>query len=168
MTMSVRAVRGDLEFHHGTATWCALADICLFVAPDVCSGCTHWHTNDGDGLNAIESRKLAGVLEQRLSDGTIDQWIGKKIAFAKSLPDEPCSNCSGTGVRTDAVAVRLGFDRRTIDDPSHPRFGQVGYCNGCRGHGVRRALSAHYPLEDSKIVAELVSFLKASDGFRIW
>jgi hypothetical protein len=166
--MSVRAACSDLVFHHGTATWCALADICLSVAPEVCSACKHWYTNDGDGLDAAGASKLADVLELRLSDGTIEQWISKKIAFAKSLPDEPCSHCGGTGVRTDAVGIKFGFDNRKIDDPNHPRFGQVGYCNGCRGYGFKRPVAAHYPIKDAKIVAELVSFLKASGGFRIW
>jgi hypothetical protein len=168
MTMSIRAARGDLVFHHGTATWCALADICLSVAPEVCSACKHWYTNDGDGLDNEGAGKLADVLELRLSDGTIDQWISNKVVFAQSLPDEPCSNCAGSGARTDAVAIKFGFDKRKIDDPNHPRFGQVGYCNGCRGYGFKRPFAAYYPLVDSKIVAELVSFLKASGGFRIW
>src|SRR5262245_48319976 len=121
VTMSVRAANGDLVFHRGTATWCALAEICLSVAPEVCSGCKLWFTNDGDGLGAEGASKLAEVLERRLSDGTIDQWISKRITFAKSLPDEPCPNCAGTGVRTDAVGIKFGFPKRQIDDQNHPR-----------------------------------------------
>jgi hypothetical protein len=168
MTMSVQAVQGDLVFHHGTATWCALADICLAVAPEICWACKLWYTNDGDGLDEEGARNLADMLERRLSDGTIDQFIRQKIAAAKLLPDEPCVNCGGSGTRIDAVGVKFGFDKRKIDDPNHPRFGQVGYCNGCRGVGYRRPLAAHYPLEDAKIVEELARFLSASGGFRIW
>src|SRR5262245_4962394 len=113
MTMSVQAAHGDLVFHRGTATWCALVEICLSVAPEVCSACKHWYTNDGDGLRAEEASKLADALELRLSDGTIDQWISKKISFAQSLPDEPCPNCGGTGIRTDKVGSKLRFDQST-------------------------------------------------------
>jgi hypothetical protein len=168
MTMSIRAAQGDLAFHHGMVTWCALADICLAVAPEICSACKLWYTNDGDGLDGLGARNLADVLERRLADGTIDQLIRQKFASAKLLPDEICTNCGGSGIRTDAVGIKFGFDKRKIDDPNHPRFGQVGYCNGCRGAGSRRPPASHYPLENAKIVAELVQFLRASGGFRIW
>jgi hypothetical protein len=168
MTMSVRAKQGDLVFHHGTVTWCALADICLAFAPEICSACKLWYTNDGDGLDGLEARNLADVLERALSDGTIDQFIRRKIASAKLLPDEICAHCGGSGIRTDAVGIKSGFDKRKIDDPNHPRFGHLGYCNACRGIGSRRALASHYPLDDATIVAELVQFLRASGGFRIW
>jgi hypothetical protein len=166
--MSVKAINGDAVFHTETVTWCALAEVCLSVAPEICSACKLWYTNDGDGLDADRARKLADVLELRLSDGTIDQLIGKKVAFAKSLPDERCPNCGGSGIRTDAVGIKYGFDKRKIDDPKHPRFGQQGYCNGCRGYGFKRPFGAHYPLNDTSMVAELVSFLRTSGGFCIW
>jgi hypothetical protein len=166
--MSVKATRGGAIFHTGTATWCALAEICVSIAPDICSACKLWYTNDGDGLDANRANQLAAVLELRLSDGTIDRLIGRKIAFAKSLPDERCTICAGSGVRTDALGVKRGFDKRKIDDPKHPRFGQEGYCNGCRGYGFNRPSAAYYPLENTSMVAELVLFLRTSGGFRIW
>jgi hypothetical protein len=168
MTMTVTAVRGDAVFHVGTETWCALADICLSVAPEICAPCEHWYTNDGDGLDAVRAGKLADGLEAKLSDGTVDRFIADKMAYAKSLPDEPCPNCGGTGIRTDAVGIKFGFDTRKIDELGHPRLGQQGWCNGCRGHGVKRPYEAHYPLKDRAVVADLVSFLRTSGGFRIW
>jgi hypothetical protein len=170
MTMSVRATRGDAVFHVGTETWCALAEICLSVAPDICASCKHWYTNDGDGLDADRANKLADRLEVKLSDGTVDRFIAQKVAHANSLPDEPCPYCGGTGIRRDAVGIKLGFDKRKIDETGHPRLGQEGWCNGCRGQGVKRPYKAHYPLwvKDREIVVDLVSFLKASGGFRIW
>jgi hypothetical protein len=168
MTMVVKATLGGADFHVGTATWCALADICLFVAPEICAACRHWYTNDGDGLDADRATQLAEALQARLSDGTVGRFIREKLAYANSLPDESCRYCAGTGIRRDAVGVSKSYDRRTVDEPGHPRFGQLGWCNGCGGRGDVRPFAAYYPLKDTAEVIALESFLKTSGGFRIW
>jgi hypothetical protein len=117
VTVSVVATSGIADFHTGSETWGALADLCLKLAPETCVACRLWYTNDGDGLNAVSAIELAGALEARLSDGTIEQFICDKTAYANSLPDEICGYCGGSGIRTDAVGIKLGFDKRRIEEP---------------------------------------------------
>jgi hypothetical protein len=167
MTVSVEARHGDAVLPTGSATWGALAEICWAVAPEICAACKLWYTNDGDGLDADGSIRLANVLEARLRDGTLERLINDKAAHANSLPDEICANCGGSGVRTDAVGIKFGFDKRLIEEPDHPRYGQQGWCNGCHGRGSRRPYKSYYPLKDKNVVEELVAFLRASGGFRI-
>ncbi len=168
MSVSVEARKGDAFLHHANLTWAALADICLAVAPEICAACKHWYSNSGGGLNADRSVRLAGVLEARLADGTVEKLIADRIALANSLPDEICPYCGGGGSRTDAVGIEAGFDKRPIEEPGHPRYGQRGWCNGCDGKGYERPFEAHYPLRDKSEVEALVAFLRVSGGFRIW
>jgi hypothetical protein len=166
--MTVTALCGEEQFHVGTATWCALAEICLHVAPTVCSVCKYWFTNDGDGLNEIASLELAKALEGCLAAGTIADIIKRNLDDANAWPDETCVSCKGTGVRTDSVGVKFGFDKKLIDEVDHPRAGQTGWCNRCTGRGTLRPYKTHYPLKDTLQVTDLILFLKKSGGFRIY
>lgn len=38
-------------FRNNVWWWHPLADFCVKVAPEVCSACECWHSNDGDGLD---------------------------------------------------------------------------------------------------------------------
>jgi hypothetical protein len=168
VTVSIKATSGIADFHAGSETWSALADLCLKVAPDTCASCKLWYTNDGDGLNAVGAIELADALEEQILDGTVEKYIRDRTACADSLPDEICTYCAGSGVRTDDVGIKLGFDRRRIEEPNHPRHGQDGWCNGCDGRGSTRPYGSYFPLKDGSVVEELVRFLRASGGFRIW
>lgn len=53
----------------------------------------------------------------------------------------PCEWCGATGVRTDGVGKVNGFDTQVIDEEGHPRNGQTGWCNGCRGKGSTREMA---------------------------
>jgi hypothetical protein len=49
-------------FGNNIGSWHALARYCNTVAPDICAACRHWHTNDGDGLDAAGAVALADAL----------------------------------------------------------------------------------------------------------
>ena len=55
--------------------WHALAALCCEVAPEESNPCKDWFTNDGDGLNAEESVRLACRLEEAMADGTVEKLI---------------------------------------------------------------------------------------------
>jgi hypothetical protein len=59
---------------------------------------------------------------------------------------------------------RIGTDSRQPD--THPRFGQLGWCNGCDGRGDQEAAEAMYPFSVEN-VEEWASFLEACGGFEI-
>ena len=56
--------------------WHPLAVYCITVAPDICAACKHWHTNDGDGLDAAPLPQLA--LRQR--QPPVRQVDGRRLA----------------------------------------------------------------------------------------
>lgn len=153
-------------FRNNIWWWRPLADMCLVMAPDICAPCTHWQSNDGDGLDADGAKALADVLEQRLKDGTVARYIAERDAYLEALPDEACQLCNGSGVRRDKLAEEAGMLKRVINEPGHPRDGQVGWCNSCDGVGHKRPFETHYPA-DVENVEEFVGFLKDCGGFDI-
>lgn len=167
MTMDVHSRVGGNVYQTGTVIWTQFADLCFAIAPEVSATCQYWYTNDGDGLGSKETDMLVAILERRLRNGTIDAYIILKTASAEGLPDETCKYCHGTGVRADAVGVRLGFSSKPIQDPDHSRHGQSGWCNACDGKGHLRPFDSHYHLT-KQIVEDITFFLKTSGGFQIW
>ncbi len=59
--------------------WHPLAELCLELAPDECSPCEYWHSNDGDGLDAAQSVLLAQRLQQLVSDGSVAKHIARQL-----------------------------------------------------------------------------------------
>ena len=58
-------------------TWHPLADCVLALAPLEASGCRDWHCNDGDGLEAAQSVKLADKLDALIESGAVAGYIEK-------------------------------------------------------------------------------------------
>lgn len=139
-------------FRNNVWYWRPLADLCQELAPDICKACTHWQSNDGDGLDAAGAEALAAVLDAKLADGTIAKYVVDRDAWLEALPDEPCRLCVGKGVRSDALALQHGWDKKA--------------CNSCDGKGTQRPSATHYPC-DVENVAEFAAFLKACGGFNI-
>jgi hypothetical protein len=42
--------------------WHSLVDYCTQIAPELTRQCTHWGSNDGDGLSGPDSQALAARL----------------------------------------------------------------------------------------------------------
>ena len=61
-------------FRNNVWWWRPLADYCLEVAPDVTVACAHWHSNDGDGLNAEGALALADALQIELDAGRTETY----------------------------------------------------------------------------------------------
>lgn len=143
---------------------------------DLFNRCEHWHTNDGDGLNAVDSIELADLLEDYITSGMLAAHLEIREERLAAMPNDPCRHCNGTGIRDDEVGKRAGqpgkliptdaIDTTTPDGKPHPRAGQTGWCNGCDGTGYNRPWDCHYhvDLDDVKQFAE---FLRHCGGFEI-
>jgi hypothetical protein len=60
--------------------WRPIAEFCQHVAPDVTLGCEHWDSNDGDGLAAADSIKLAKILDREITSGGAKAFADKIAA----------------------------------------------------------------------------------------
>jgi hypothetical protein len=152
-------------FRNNVWCWRPLADYVLSVAPTLANKCKHWHTNDGAGLNAADSMKLADILEAEVESGRTAAYAMTRQADFDAMPSEACKWCAGTGVRTDAVGLEHGMIGKRVE-AANRRQGQVGWCNGCDGAGMIRPHDTWYHF-DLDNVREFIAFLRACGGFAI-
>lgn len=156
-------------FRNNAWWWRPLWDYCHQIASDVISEALHksGHYNDGAGLDAADSIRLATRLDAEIAGGRTAIFSNDYEARRNGEPDEECDLCEGTGVRHDAVGVAHKMAERLIDDPKNPRYGQRGYCNKCEGAGHLRPSSTHYPFSVEN-VQEFAAFLRECGGFTIF
>lgn len=154
-------------FRNSVWGWHPLADYIIEKAPEhLVVQCRHWHSNDGDGLDAEASIELADWLDDQIESGLADEYEQEYKAMLNAMPDETCQWCKGTGIRNDAIGQQYGMPYKVIHEEGHPRKGQKGWCNACNGLGKTRpfATSYHFSVEN---VREFAKFVRDSGGFEI-
>ena len=62
-------------FGRNLTGWHPLANYCTTVWPKLSAGCGHWHSNDGDGLDAKTARELATALRHDIETGLATDLI---------------------------------------------------------------------------------------------
>jgi hypothetical protein len=169
VSVTVCGQTSEAQFHRANLTWFEIAQIAfdLFQWPSKLD--ENWFMPGGPGVDAAVAGKLALDFHQGLQDGRIISYITIKEAELRQLPLKECETCSGTGVRNDAVGQKFGMVERVIgpqtqSPTSHPRYGQVGWCNGCDGEGYRRP--PRYPVVMADVV-EFSEFLQVCGGFTV-
>jgi hypothetical protein len=140
-------------FRNNIWWWHPLWSYCEEIAPDLTEGVIG-HSNDGDGLDDVGACTLAELLTAELSSRRTAQYGADEAARLATLPDEPCSICQGTGVRTDKIGRDAGMDVR-------------GWCNGCDGKGANQAWLRNYVFSVENVAA-FRDFVAANGGFEIW
>jgi hypothetical protein len=141
-------------FRNNVWWWRPLAEYVLQVAPHlhkrVGEDGVGWQYNDGNGLNANDSRILAKILKEELKLGKTQAYEEKYKRLQAKLPDQRCGVCEGTGKRQPVPKVGAG------DVP----------CNGCDQTGKQDHPSKNYPF-DTDNVKEFTEFLENCGGFEI-
>jgi hypothetical protein len=155
--------------------WHPLANYCCEVAPEITAPCTHWHSNDGDGLDAERAGALAEALQREISAGRTAAYEKIYTSKQEMAPNEPCDICDGTGTRKpvperelpegDEVFVMFCGPEPEIG-AGDPNNGGIK-CNGCDGTGTVRPWATNYPFSVEK-VEKFVAFLRECGGFCIW
>jgi hypothetical protein len=137
-------------FRNNVWWWRPLANYILEVGGEVAAKCEHWHSNSGDGLSAVDARRLADILEAEIASGDTASYEKAYTAELQGTPDEACDLCGGTGKR------RAPPDSGPGDQP----------CNKCDGKGHVRPFETHYPFSVENVAA-FAKFARASGGFEI-
>lgn len=135
--------------------WHPLAAYVCSIAPELCSKCEHWHSNDGCGLEASDSIQLADRLQAELDAGRTESYARIYQSEQEATPNEPCRICEGTGTRREVPECGAGDLKNGIK------------CNACDGEGYREAWSRNYQFS-VEAVQKFATFLKTSGGFGIW
>ena len=142
-------------FRNNIGHWHPLAEYVGEIAPDIAGKCRHWHTNDGDGLDAADVRKLADILQAEIDSGRCEHYARIYASAQERTPNESCWLCAGTGTRKPAPEVGAGGLVTGI------------VCNGCKGEGWFRPWSTRdrFSVEN---VQNFIVFLRDCGGFEIW
>jgi hypothetical protein len=142
-------------FRNNIWSWRPLWQYCYSIAEDIISeevyslGCM----NNGAGLDAINSKKLAFRLKGAIAEGHTVRYEKEYTERLAALPLLSCVYCEGTGIRKDAVGIVYGMVERN-------------WCNGCDGKGQRKHFDTEYPFTEEN-VKEFAVFLDACGGFKI-
>jgi hypothetical protein len=133
--------------------------------------------NDGHTISAEKSWEMHKRLKDGVKSGELESVIEHHETLSKTMEDEPCDICKGTGTRKGWEGWRsenqwLKYHESLNNTDTEPK---VSYkhahdckgCNACKGKGSCRPFLTHYKLT-LKNVEEFMEFCKDSGGFRIW
>ena len=155
-------------FRASVWSWHPIADMVTAWYPSLTGNCQYWHSNDGDGLDAEDAKRLGDALAKDIEAGTVRVAIAEYETQLAALPREKCEYCNGSGVRTDEVGVNLGMPTKEyVVEEDGKAVAKTGWCNGCDGEGSRESSATWYRM-DLEHVKEFAAFLKTCGGFEIW
>jgi hypothetical protein len=136
--------------------------------PEIAELVKYAHSNDGDGLGARNSKKLAKILMEDFTSGKVAEYVAERNKQLAELPFEECRLCEGSGIRTDEIGKQAGQHKAELPQDIAIIVGRTtGTCNGCSGIGKRESWETNYYLEPDD-VKEFADFLAECGGFEIW
>ena len=154
-------------FRRNVWGWHPLWDYVENNHPEIAELVEYAHSNDGSGLGARDSNKLAKLLVADLDSGKVAEYVAERNLMLSELPFEVCNLCEGTGIRTDAIAVESGMPTKELAEDIAIIVGRTqGYCNGCNGIGKKEPFQTWYSLYEVD-VEQFARFLAQSGGFEI-
>lgn len=139
-------------FRRNVWGWHPLWAYCEALHPELVSTVEYGHSNSGDGLNRMQSMKLAKALKEDIRSLVASDYIKSRDQYLADLPDEPCEYCDENGNRTFTQ-----LDGQQI----------VKVCNSCSGKKFVRPFTTNYFL-DLQDIKDFAQFLENSGGFKIW
>lgn len=156
-------------FRRNVWGWHPLWDYCLDMHPDIAEKVKYGHSNDADGLGAVNSKKLAKRLKADIESGVAKKYIEDREKAISEMSQQICWLCKGeTEIlvenHADTVLKQLSVALNISDEPSTTQ--QTKQCHVCKGTGFVDPWEKNYFLELQDIV-EFSLFLEASGGFQI-
>ncbi len=176
-------------FRNNVWYWHPLWDYCQYVSPEIATKVNYPHSNDGDGLDNVNARKLGFALSASIEDGTAEEYIENYYDMVKNSPQESCfcvysfntpessfsqildSLIKSVSVVKSELTLEESYDKngsipfpKTVEEikPHDPKPD----CNSCNGTGLVPNSKSHYhiTLENIQSFSE---FLIDCGGFEI-
>lgn len=138
-------------FRNNVWWWRPLWDYCLDNHGEVTSKVKYGHSNDGDGLNGPDARKLASLLRHDIASGFAEKYEKDYRDMILNFPKEPCTSCNQTG---KIKSNQSGGDSVEAQ------------CLRCEGTGSCPNFMSHYPFSVDNL-REFADFCYHSGGFQI-
>ena len=174
-------------FRNNIWSWHPLWDYCCFVDNTLVEKVPNAHSNDGDGLNAVDSRQLGFKLIETIESGLAASYILAYDEHVKSLQKEPCYCTKPSNIETleittlqmflTSIAEAQTFSATTSLQESYTPTDPIPFpnqkdqppkndCASCQGTGLVDNFLSNYPLNINNI--ELFGkFLIDCGGFQI-
>lgn len=92
-------------FRNSVWWWHPLADWLVGQFPMLTRKCRYWHSNNGDGLNARQSLKLAEALQGALQEGRVLRYAQERVA---TLEDSFLTKSAGCAKDRGRAPTRSG------------------------------------------------------------
>lgn len=154
-------------FRRNVWGWRPLWQYMEIMHKDIADFVAHPDTNDGDGLNRLQSEALCKRLRNDIETGMAQKYIEARNEYLSELERPQCDLCSGTGIRTDQIGVEHGMPEKELSPEMAMLTGRShGYCNACSGEGKKDAWETNYYL-DIDDIKEFADFLEHCGGFEI-
>ena len=154
-------------FRNNVWWWRPLADFVCNNYEDIAQHCEHWHSNDGDGLNADQSRELGERILADVATGMVAEYEKSYNSYLATLERQKCDLCEGTGIRTDEIGIKGGLHDQELSPEVAILVGRThGNCNACSGVGTRENWWMNYPF-NTQNVQSFAEFLVNCGGFKI-
>lgn len=154
-------------FRNNVWWWRPLADFVCNNYDDIAQHCEHWHSNDGDGLDAEKSQELGERILADVASGMVAEYEKSYNAYLATLERQKCELCEGTGIRTDAIGIEHGMPTKELSSEVAILVGRThGNCNACSGVGTRENWWMNYPF-NTQNVQSFAEFLVNCGGFKI-
>jgi len=146
-------------FRNNVWYWHPLWDYCIHVLPDIANKVKYAHSNDGDGLNSVNSRKLGFALRKSIESGEAQEYIDKRQDYLDNLSNQPC-HCTGVSLLESFVHDgEMPFPKTQPKDPNPE-------CHSCKGTGNIPNFQTSYHLTLDNI-SNFSEFLLDCGGFQI-
>ena len=154
-------------FRRNVWGWRPLWDYVENQHPEIAELVQYPQSNDGDGLGARDSKKLAKLLMADYESGKVEEYVVERNRKLAEIPMDECDICDSTGIRTDEVGIENKMPEKELDPDVSIILGrEKGWCNACQGLGKREPIQTWYYL-DSEDVKQFAEFLAECGGFEI-
>lgn len=160
-------------FRNNVWYWHPLWDYCEYISPDITKAVNSPHSNDGDGLGAVASRRLGFALKESVTNGTAEAYVKEYYEKMANLPKSPCV-CTVVKSTEDSIGTQLSLmlsqmlydPTGTIPFPKEITRDPIEDCSSCNGTGLVNSFSSHYHINLQNI-SDFSDFLIDCGGFNI-
>lgn len=168
-------------FRNNVWYWHPLWDFCCFYSPELTDKVQDGHSNSGDGLNAVDSRKLGFAIQESIANGAAQKYISEYYVYLETLSKDVCfcvkkTASSLTDLLKSLTDIQLVFQENSSLEQSYDSTGPIPFpkessspnpdCTNCNGSGEAESFLKNYNITLENI-QNFANFLVDCGGFQI-
>ena len=157
-------------FRNNVWWWHPLWTYCCYTCPELANKVESGHDNSGDGLDAVDSRRLGFIIQESITTGAAQEYVDLYNKDTAALPDQPCY-CIDTEqhiakIFEDFLSTISDTSTKAMQIPDNKTKVPNPECSTCKGTGMQRNWNASYYINVENI-QNFAEFLIDCGGFQI-